>query len=343
MVEPVGQPGVNPEKDVSVPINWAYNHHYMTWMTGKHSALKKVRVSPEEKAAHASEFKWIDVDTVDRQTETPHPTIPTSHFFSEGNGGESRKSFHGYPSGYAQLLQSPQTWHITPMQIDTRNRDCGVTPADIHNCTHGKDGYPAFTPGPEPLQARYGLGIPAKGTNYSGVLECPCNSRYGGSSLIYPTVNSSKTKEKIPSFQTQMTNCNKNTIFTSAKYCFEAVSKIHVHNVVANTTVSNNKHPLGCSVLYDSKNSAATVYFNSGPTNSVLAVAAPPSCPNNGTLYTGETKSLIGVEVRVDIDTTKGPITFTSSGKGKYCSNNRKFIPSKYYIYIFFLFSDKFF
>ena len=28
MVQPVGQPGVHPEKDVSVPINWAYNHHY---------------------------------------------------------------------------------------------------------------------------------------------------------------------------------------------------------------------------------------------------------------------------------------------------------------------------
>jgi hypothetical protein len=41
MVSPVGQPGVNPEQDVSVPINWAYNHHYMAWMTGKHSKLKK--------------------------------------------------------------------------------------------------------------------------------------------------------------------------------------------------------------------------------------------------------------------------------------------------------------
>ena len=27
MVEPVGKPGVQPESDVSVPINWAYNHH----------------------------------------------------------------------------------------------------------------------------------------------------------------------------------------------------------------------------------------------------------------------------------------------------------------------------
>ena len=27
MVTPQGQPGVAPENDVSVPINWAYNHH----------------------------------------------------------------------------------------------------------------------------------------------------------------------------------------------------------------------------------------------------------------------------------------------------------------------------
>jgi hypothetical protein len=33
-----------------------------------------------------------------------------------GNGGESRKSFHGYPDGFAQLIDSPETWHITPMQ-----------------------------------------------------------------------------------------------------------------------------------------------------------------------------------------------------------------------------------
>jgi hypothetical protein len=25
-------------------------------------------------------------------------------------GGESRKSFHGYPDGFAQLVESPQSW-----------------------------------------------------------------------------------------------------------------------------------------------------------------------------------------------------------------------------------------
>ena len=89
----------------------------------------------------------------------------------QGNGGESRKSFHGYPNGFAQLIDSPETWHITPMQIDSRNRDCGVTPADIHNCSK-------FTPGPEPKSARYGYGIPKEGTNYSGVIECPCTDNW---------------------------------------------------------------------------------------------------------------------------------------------------------------------
>ncbi len=75
--------------------------------------------------------------------------VPSSQWFSEGNGGESRKSFHGYPKGYAQLIGSPDSWHITPMQIDTRNRECGVTPADVANCTK-------FKAGIEPKQARYG-------------------------------------------------------------------------------------------------------------------------------------------------------------------------------------------
>lgn len=89
----------------------------------------------------------------------------------KGNGGESRKSFHGYPNGFAQLIESPQSYHLTPMQIDTRNRECGATINDTNNCTQ-------FIPGPEPLQARYGRAInPKIGTNYSGLLECPCNGK----------------------------------------------------------------------------------------------------------------------------------------------------------------------
>merc|ERR1719181_182134 len=121
--------------------------------------------------AHGREVTWKATENLDPSLPLLEG-VPTSQMFSEGNGGESRKSFHGYPAGFAQLIESPEAWSITPMQIDTRNRNCGSTYKDVGNCTR-------FTPGPEPKQARYGRGIP-KDTNYSGILECPCNSRYGG-------------------------------------------------------------------------------------------------------------------------------------------------------------------
>ena len=32
------------------------------------------------------------------------------------------ENLHGYPAGMAQLIDSPTTFHIQPMQIDTKNR-----------------------------------------------------------------------------------------------------------------------------------------------------------------------------------------------------------------------------
>ncbi|KAK3083427.1 hypothetical protein FSP39_022315 [Pinctada imbricata] len=187
MVSPVGQPGVNPENDVSVPINWAYNHHYMAWMTGAHSKMVKIpNPDPNDVSAHGSPMRWMAVDLPSAQ-DRQYSNVPTSQMFSEGNGGESRKSYHGYPNGFAQLIDSPNEWHITPMQIDTRNRDCGATAADVNNCT-------AFTPGDEPKQARYGYGTPKDRALYSGLLECPCNGRYGGDPLIYAAVASQGIK-----------------------------------------------------------------------------------------------------------------------------------------------------
>ena len=124
MVQPTGQPGA--AQDVSVPINWAYNHHYEAWITGRYSALEKNEHPDLSDTSHHGGPPKLVV------TETPDATealgaIPASAWFSEGNGGESRKSFHGYPDGYAQLIGSPESWHLTPMQIDTRNRECGVT------------------------------------------------------------------------------------------------------------------------------------------------------------------------------------------------------------------------
>merc|ERR1740138_585871 len=116
-------------------------------MTGHHSELKKVASDPSDPMAHGAHTKNIIVDRPSASSRQD-TKIPTGQMFSEGNGGESRKSFHGYPDGFAQLIESPTTWHITPMQIDTRNRDCGATYKDVKNCTR-------FAPGIEPKQARY--------------------------------------------------------------------------------------------------------------------------------------------------------------------------------------------
>jgi len=181
LVDPVGQPGVHPARDVSVPINWAYNHHYEGWMVGKHATLAKMERDPHDFSNHGGPSappKLVATAAPDAPKD-----FPSSQYFSEGNGGESRKSFHGYPDGFAQLIHSPTQWHLTPMQIDTRRRDCGVTPAAIKNCT-------TFEPWLEPKQARYGRqprGASGPGSSaYSGVLECPCTSRYGGDPIFYP-------------------------------------------------------------------------------------------------------------------------------------------------------------
>mmetsp|Transcript_36428 Transcript_36428/g.67040 ORF Transcript_36428/g.67040 Transcript_36428/m.67040 type:complete len:907 (-) Transcript_36428:128-2848(-) len=300
MVTPTGQPGVNPDKDVSVPINWAYNHHYMAWMTGAHSELKRVPAAEGDPMAHGAATKNV---IVDKPSAAPRKfkDVPTGQMFSEGNGGESRKSFHGYPNGFAQLVESPETWHITPMQIDTRNRDCGATPADIDKCRK-------FTPGPEPRQARHGRGTP-KETNYSGILECPCNSRYGGDPMFYPD---SKTKIVEHTYTTLVSGtCANGQGVADAATCFAVAPTLGISaKEFINKTVSDPKLPPGCSVSTET-NGSAIAYFNS-------MEEAHGTC-TGGDKTTGETKSDVNVTLHLALDATT---LFTRSPKGKYCENN---------------------
>eukprot|EP00927_Polykrikos_kofoidii_P055043 TRINITY_DN49359_c0_g1_i1.p1 TRINITY_DN49359_c0_g1~~TRINITY_DN49359_c0_g1_i1.p1 ORF type:complete len:937 (-),score=98.26 TRINITY_DN49359_c0_g1_i1:92-2509(-) len=302
MVTPTGQPGLNPEQDVSVPINWAYNHHYMFWLMGAHAELRKVAALPNDPMAHGANHKWIAVDRPSAQMRED-VNIPTSSWFSEGNGGESRKSFHGYPDGFAQLVDSPTTWHMNPMQIDTRNRDCGVTPADIGNCTR-------FTPGPEPRQSRWGRGIP-QNTNYSGILECPCNSRFGGDPLIYPKAQTKLISDTFVAVN--VASCNDGTIIGSAQACFSAAQSVGIHaSNFVNSTVTDPRLPPACSVSV-SNDTTAIVYFN---THS----SATP-CQTDGKLTGVSTTSQVKVTLGIDLDSTK---LFERSQSGYYCSDNHK-------------------
>jgi len=286
MVSPLGMPGVLPKDDVSVPINWAYNHHYMMWITGEHSELQTVKANPQDVSAHGAPKMHVLVDKPSARLRAD-TSIPTGQMFSEGNGGESRKSFHGYPDGYAQLIDSPTLWHVTPMQIDTRNRDCGATRDDIHKCVK-------FVPGPEPRQARYGFGIPEGGTNYSGVLECPCNSRYGGDPAFYPE---SHTKVQQRLIVASPTSCAASRQTSSAADCFAAAASrllgINATRFV-NESVVTSSLPHGCSVTTYANGTAVTRYNTAGSSDGCTV----------GGLRSGAATSTINVKFGISLDSS---------------------------------------
>eukprot|EP00729_Bicosta_minor_P023654 gene23654-27550_t len=147
-----------PTGDVSVPITLAYNHHHDTAVVGKDTELIEVDM-------HDSRIQgrhYIRMDKGKRWIPKEHTTAsghPTSAMFSDGNGGEYRKTLHMAPPGYAQLVESPSQLSGSPMQIDTWNRD-------KMNITGGK-----FVSGPVPKNSL----APTSGPDakYSGLLECP--------------------------------------------------------------------------------------------------------------------------------------------------------------------------
>lgn len=120
--------------DKSVPIYNAYNHHYFDespgpqcfscWYVGANLSRLCARVSARWLVGNDSEvFDLPEVRRLPNPTRTGVRSLPNDHgfptniVFKENPGGEFRKSYHGYPSGYAQLLHSPTQWLVEPMQV----------------------------------------------------------------------------------------------------------------------------------------------------------------------------------------------------------------------------------
>eukprot|EP00434_Breviolum_minutum_P004320 symbB.v1.2.003807.t1/scaffold192.1/size616647/18 len=167
--------------DVSVPITVAYNHHFETTMIGKAARFEQQELEgPNDPRAHGSHghgapLNWRpgDAHWTVQEPEPVAGAIPSRQDFRGANGGEFRKSFHGYPPGFVQVVASPTQFQITPMQIDTWNRE-------KMNISHPT----RFVPGPSwclfgmPLLERTSL-APTTGPDalYSGLLECPVTTR----------------------------------------------------------------------------------------------------------------------------------------------------------------------
>lgn len=96
----------------------AYNHHYTGYVNSKSAKLVKSRPANPALAGHTADSQGM----VSSFQDPNDSTKVASALLHEGNGGEFRLSYHGFPKGFAQFVDSPATFVMSPMQIDTWNR-----------------------------------------------------------------------------------------------------------------------------------------------------------------------------------------------------------------------------
>jgi hypothetical protein len=291
--------GENGGEDISVPINVAYNHHFESEMMGKGASLEKVVLNgpsdarapkrgslghgrPEENVIY--QIKGSNSDDVFGSKTV----APNHQGFGAGNGGEYRKSFHGYSPSYAQLIQSPESIYITPMQIDTWNRD-KMNKTD----PSGK-----FVSGPVPRNSL--APVTGKDAIYSGLLECPVTTRI----------------QKVVTNAEYTLSISKPCAVTISSFseCFAAAEKIKPVecNNLQKKTINNANFPSGCTLSYNSKSNVATVVYNAHTAAPASKGTACGIDNVNITQISGKAKSL--VEIATVVDRTKNEVQITMQG-----------------------------
>jgi len=270
--------------DVSIPINVAYNHHFESTMIGNGAHFERIEVTGpnDPRVPHTMGHRrpneseaWIVVPDPEREARAGG--APSSVGFGAANGGEYRKSFHGYAPGYAQLIQAPEQFSITPMQIDTWNRD-------EMSITGGP-----FVPGPVPRTSL----APTEGPDaiYSGLLECPVTT------LLRKELNGGNYEIRVQG------TCDPSPIATAAE-CFQAATLVNFPDGTNVTYVSKElpQSPAGCIATVDSysgPNASVSVIFNTAATNTTASCGAATGQPQDLVSY-GETQSLVHLGVKVD-------------------------------------------
>jgi len=226
------------QDDQSVPIYNAYNHHYFSWLMGADAEMFE-RETPK--------FLPNPTNTGFRTREGVNHGFPTHIVFKENPGGEFRKSYHGYPSGFAQLIHSPSQWVVEPMQIDTHNRNYSIT-----EHTGLK---PSFLPQMvinNMTDLRSGL---------SPLIECPCTDR-----ITKSMVTSSKivTQGSCPQSLDSMEACTEAITATGATISSKAT--IHDPSWAPGCTMwpKPASSPLTYTAIFNSAASSESVCGESG-------------------------------------------------------------------------------
>eukprot|EP00040_Diaphanoeca_grandis_P022873 m.123597 g.123597 ORF g.123597 m.123597 type:complete len:807 (-) comp29000_c0_seq2:129-2549(-) len=284
-----------------VPVTWSYNHHYSARVVGKYAEMYQEGVDgPQDPRAknmghlsgpHDGKPASVWQARSTKTDPTPNSPIPAIVDFDEANGGEWRKSFHGYPHGYAQLVDNPIGFRIEPMQIDTRNRDGSMaTPAD------------GFHPDPTLVPKAYAAPLTGPDAVYSGLLECPCTDRItkvidGEYSLQADGRALKKGLRRIETYTE----------------CYGAVQNLSLPSAQhTQTQGSNVKLPTGCSLTIDAKTGEQSVFFNHLDTT--VACGGADATANVTSRVVGSAESLVHLTLDLDSAAPHGNVTITVTG-----------------------------
>jgi hypothetical protein len=185
--------------DVPVPIYDQYNHHYIFYVYNSDA----VELQHEKLRSHSHKGHQFV-----RKPGASNSSFPSTTLFSEGNGGESRLSFHGYAPDVAQLVESPTEFTTEPMMINTKS-PTGVRGGPLPNSNN------IWPPNPP----------------VSPLNECPCTTRI--------------SKVPSPPITSVSGVCPK--AIDSADDCFAAAAGLGF-KASSNSTGDFDSLPLGCSV-----------------------------------------------------------------------------------------------
>lgn len=95
--------GNTSEEDISIPITTVYNHHHETTMTGAKSTMEKVTDMNDPRIANMGHHHPHEDYVMVVKNLAPGNALPTSIAVGAANGGEYRKSYHGFAPGFGKV------------------------------------------------------------------------------------------------------------------------------------------------------------------------------------------------------------------------------------------------
>ena len=266
-----------------VPISDQYNHHHAAWVIGANARM--VDLGPAGQAGTHGNGRWEVRDrpltSAEKEAQAqapPKAKVPTSVYLVDGNGGEYRMSLHGTHRGTAMLLESPTSFRITPMMINTKP-PAGKKPGEWDLLPSGAYG-----------RSRGATPPPGNKSLYSPMLECPCTDRKPKVITQHNTVESGTCAAKL----------------ATATECFGAITALGLLPMTGNSTISSKTVPSSCYAT-STKDGYEAVFNSANSTAACGSGDAPSAVRSTGS------HSSAGVNVALALDESVGNCTAATS------------------------------